>query len=893
MKTNKFRTLSTRLIVIHLLLAFLLLGAISLCQWIVGSRYVDRTIVSQGRLVARMLQPACIDPVVRTLAYDRIPMLIDKIYTENRNITYVIIHDLIGHVAAAIGMSVPEKLSMEKITELYNQPVSDIIQQDSKTADLEFAVILAIGENVIGLARIGMNRENLMKEQVNRIVFFIGATMLFFVATSLIYFIYTEKRVIGPLFELGGLMERFGRDKPEKLIAPIEKLASSQPNNEISWMTQSFKKMINTIIQRDGELQIRSKELKEQKEKLETIANGVGIGLAIISKDHKVVWANQILKTIYDEPVGRYCYDAFEQGTSACPSCGVDDIIAGEKRQVLMEQKLITSKGDTIWNQVQITPYFSTEGEIVGALEARTDITRQKDIEKALLENEARYKAVLEAAADPIVIYDIDGRVIYTNPAFSTIFGWQNDELSGKRIDYVPEKNRAETQRMIEKIISGQRFSGFETQRYNKAGNILDVSMSAATFKDPAGNIQGSVISLRDISDRKQLEAQFLQAQKMEAIGRLAGGVAHDLNNLLSPILGYGEMLLNDLKLDDTKRKQVDQIVQAGIRARDLVRQLLAFSRKQALAYKSIDLNKTIFEFQKLLRRTIREDIEIKIVPKQDIRPIKADIGQIEQVIMNLAVNAADAMPDGGRLTIETDMARLDKVYASLHLDAEPGEYIMLIVSDTGRGMDGETRKHLFEPFFSTKGPQGTGLGLATVYGIVKQHGGNILVYSEPGRGTTFKVYLPVSEETASKKKTATEQYPENTGKETILIVEDNKRVRNLGHAILKLQGYTVLVAENGSRALSVLEEQNRKVQLLLTDVVMPGMNGKELFAKAVEQYPDLKVLYMSGYTNDIIAHRGVLEEGIAFVKKPFSVQSLTSKVREVLDEQRLDANSC
>ena len=327
------------------------------------------------------------------------------------------------------------------------------------------------------------------------------------------------------------------------------------------------------------------------------------------------------------------------------------------------------------------------------------------------------------------------------------------------------------------------------------------------------------------------------------------------------------------------------EILKAGFRARDLVRQLLAFSRKQTLEYRVVDMNEALTGFDKLLRRTIREDIKIEIIPSTDIRAVMADIGQIEQVIMNLAVNAQDAMPEGGRLTIETATVDLDEEYAATHPGVKPGAYVMLAISDTGCGMDDKTRGQVFEPFFSTKGKLGTGLGLSTVYGIIKQHGGNVWIYSEPGMGTTIKVYLPVSGEAHVEEETSEKTAADPKGFETILLVEDDKLVRDLAHSILKRQGYTVLVAEDGPEALTVLEAHDDPVDLLLTDVVMPEMNGRDLFDKVAEKHPDTKVLYMSGYTDNVIAHRGVLDEGTAFIQKPFNVQALAAKVREVLDD--------
>jgi PAS domain S-box-containing protein len=409
----------------------------------------------------------------------------------------------------------------------------------------------------------------------------------------------------------------------------------------------------------------------------------------------------------------------------------------------------------------------------------------------------------------------------------------------------------------------------------------IDVMESVANLVAVAVN------RIKTEKEKINLEAQLRQSQKVEAIGRLAGGVAHDLNNMLCPILNYAQMLTEDLSVGDERREQAMEIVNAGFSARDLVRQLLAFSRKQVITLKPIDINQVVRKIEKLLLRTIPEDIKLKKNLSMEIRPVLADIGQIEQILMNLTVNAADAMPNGGLLTIKTELSNLDEEYARTHPDVRPGLYVMLAVSDTGTGMDDATLGHIFEPFFSTKGERGTGLGLATVYGIVKQHSGNIWVHSEPKMGTTCKIYLPIAMEVPDKpdkEKSVKKTKIRPKGDETILLVEDNEQVRHLGRAILKRWGYKVLEAENGEDALDIMAAYNDVIHLLLTDVVMPGMNGKELYEKAVQKNQDLKVLFMSGYTDDIIAHRGVLSDGIQLLEKPFSVNGLAAKVRKVLD---------
>jgi signal transduction histidine kinase len=420
---------------------------------------------------------------------------------------------------------------------------------------------------------------------------------------------------------------------------------------------------------------------------------------------------------------------------------------------------------------------------------------------------------------------------------------------------------------------------------------ILDVTLVRDDDDQPSYFI-GSVV---DITERKQaeeerekLQNQLLQAQKMESVGRLAGGVAHDLNNMLLAILGYSEMLLADPKLDTKYKKQIELMHQAGLRSRDLVRQLLAFSRKQTLEMEGLDVNRVLSVFQKLLQKTIRENIEIEYELSSYLPSVQADRNQLEQVILNLAVNAQDAMPEGGTLTIETKLAYLDERYAARHLEVVPGRYVQLMVSDTGQGMDKKIQEHIFEPFFTTKKlGEGTGLGLSTVYGIVKQHRGDIWVYSEPGRGTTFKIYLPVSEGIQQwSRPSSLEKKRGIRGQETVFVVEDNDMVRDLTVSFLKDQGYNVLCAANGSQCLDLLRTHKGPIDLLLTDVIIPDMNGKVLYEQVAKSFPESKVLYMSGYTENVICHHGVLDDGVAFLQKPFSIHDLYVKVREVFDRE-------
>ncbi|MBN2354281.1 MAG: response regulator [Spirochaetales bacterium] len=436
---------------------------------------------------------------------------------------------------------------------------------------------------------------------------------------------------------------------------------------------------------------------------------------------------------------------------------------------------------------------------------------------------------------------------------------------------------------------AGETFS-CDAELARKSGETFPAFITIQPVVNEHGVTTGLLEVALDMTERRRmerekalLEERYHQAQKMESIGRLVGGVAHDLNNLLTPVLGYGEILIENFPPEDPRRISAEEVVAAGTRARDLVRQLLTFGRKLPHDYAQVDLNRIISDFQNLLRHTIRENIEIKISAGPGILPIMADAVQIEQVIMNLAINAADSMIDGGRLTIATSAVELDEAAAARLPGLVPGEYALLSVSDTGAGMDEETIKHVFDPFFTTKGRQNTGLGLTTVYGIVTQHGGLVEAQSEPGRGTVFRVYLPVNETVQRREPEPDREPASDGGSETILVAEDNEHVRRLVRNILTRKGYTVLAAESGEDALTVLDRHRGPIHLLLTDVILRGMNGRELCSQVRDRLPAVPVLYMSGYTDDILSDRRECGENEAFIQKPFSAEAITKLVGQLL----------
>jgi two-component system, cell cycle sensor histidine kinase and response regulator CckA len=535
--------------------------------------------------------------------------------------------------------------------------------------------------------------------------------------------------------------------------------------------------------------------------------------------------------------------------------------------------------------QAHVEPLRGPQGDIVGVIGVARDDTERRVAERALRLSEESYRSLIEEAPYGICRTTVSGQFLQVNRAMAEMLGYESAQellLRSIRTDIFAEPGQYD--RFHAQLRDRNSCQGFECEWRPERGKTILVSLGGRAVRDVAGEISYLEIVAENVTERKQLEDQLRQAQKMQAIGQLAGGVAHDFNNLLTVIKGQVEMVMGEMVPGDPLRSRLKEVELAADRAATLTGQLLAFSRRQVLQSKVLDLNAIISGMTRLLARLIGENIQLTFAPGADLGAVNADPGQIEQVLMNLVVNARDAMPDGGRLQIETHNADLDVNHAGQHAVVEPGQYVALVVSDTGHGMDAETSARIFEPFFTTKEPgRGTGLGLSMVYGVVKQSGGYIWVYSEPGKGAAFKIYLPRVAGTVEVN-AISQELPSPSGRETILFAEDEGSVRQLVSAFLESRGYRVLVATDGASARQAAQSHKDKIDLLLTDVVMPKIGGHELAEDLRRTIPSLKVLFLSGYSGGPALYPSVQESGTAYVQKPFSMRFLARKIREVLD---------
>jgi PAS domain S-box-containing protein len=693
--------------------------------------------------------------------------------------------------------------------------------------------------------------------------------------------------------KLGSLADSYGLD-PERLAYEADAYAS-RPSFVIELAKRrllSSAGLIGIMVER----KLAEESLREQRDFSESLVDTAQVIILVLDTKGRIVRFNpymeQLVGYALDEVKGKDWFETFltpEIDRTIKPlfkktvadvhtSGNVNPIISKDGRSILVEWYNKTLKDNA--------------GRTVGVLAIGQDITERKQSEEELRRRENQLQRIFEILPIGLWFADKDGTLLRGNPKGIEIWGAEPKvplseygvfkawRLPSRELIEADQWALAQTIRtgetIVDELLEIESFDGKRKTILNYTAPVLDVD----------GKVDGAIVVNLDISDRIALEKQLVQAQKMESIGRLAGGVAHDFNNMLGAILGYTELAMEQVEPDNPLLTDLEKIQKAAQRSADLTRQLLAFARKQTVAPKVIDLNETVEGMLKLLRRLIGENIDLAWLPGKEVLPVHIDPVQIDQVLANLCVNARDAIAGVGKVTIETGIASLDKEYCAHHAGFIPGEYVLLTVSDNGCGMDEKTKSHIFEPFFTTKEVgEGTGLGLATVYGVVKQNNGFIYVYSEPGQGTTFKIYLPRH---LAKTVTSPEKGPDDPGKrghEAILLVEDEPELLEMTSRMLKRLGYNVLAAGTPGEAVRLAQKQSGRIDLLLTDVVMPEMNGRDLAKNLLSIYPNIRRLFMSGYTANVIAHHGVLDEGVHFIQKPFSMKDLGAKLREVLDD--------
>ncbi|MBF0328410.1 MAG: PAS domain S-box protein [Nitrospirae bacterium] len=631
--------------------------------------------------------------------------------------------------------------------------------------------------------------------------------------------------------------------------------------------------------------------LRENEARLRVIFDTSIAGIILVSPQGIITLANNFMSDMFgysaEEIIGLPYTALIHPEEKSRGDTKMRMLINREIDFVNLERHYIRKDGTDFWGNLSGRRQEDENGKLLNLVGIITDITERKKTEKALISSEKRFRDLLENVQLIAVILDDKGNITFCNDYLLRLTGWSRDEVINKSWFeiFLPHNVRNSVKTIFDSAIKASNIpTHYENPLITRQGAELDVVWDNAAMLDGHGRCIGTASIGIDVTEHRKVEAQLRQSQKMEAVGHLAGGVAHDFNNLLTAIIGYAGLLKNKiLSSDNTLHDYVLQILAASQKAADLTQSLLAFSRKQMLNPKTIDINEIIGSLQKILIRVIGEDIELKVNRTSAKLIVKADQGQIEHALMNLATNARDAMSNGGILTITSELGKIDNLFVQTHGYGDGGAYAVISVSDTGSGMSETVKQHIFEPFFTTKEVgRGTGLGLAMVYGTVKQHNGFIIVNSEQGKGSTFKIYLPLVE-----KESEISQKPQDSkiilGSETILLIEDDAFVRDVTSALLQELGYTVIEANGGEEAKKLFNENKDSIELVISDVIMPGQSGKEVHEELLKIKPDLKILFISGYAAQFLSEKGILDKGISLISKPFRSDTLSRKIREVL----------
>ncbi len=878
-KTYK-KSVFERLIAIHV--AFVLFLAIVLVsfQILKGEKEVTQRLNEYGEIITEMLRNSAVDPIVNALAYDKIPSLLQYMYEKGKEISYIAIYTSDGAVVEYIGERYPGY--MENVSRFEKMPAEKIIRWNSEGDLIEFLCPLRVGPTFLGVARVGLTKRFAHSKLIGNLLSYTGLTLLVLLISGVMYVILLQKWVFGPIKKTCDVIGSYGKADLKSLLDEFRKLSRSMPPNDVGIIAHSFEEMIAAIVKRDRELEERTWELVQEKEKLEAVTRNIGVSLVVISSDYKIVWANDVLKEIFSVKEGDLCYKALQGKKDMCTFCPVMDIMDGKIKKAEMEKTVKGTDGKKRWFQIIATPFRDHSGKIIGVLEVGIDITKRKKVEEALIKSEERVRTIIDTVPEAIILCDYDGHVEFVNPAFTRVFGWSLEELQDKQVPFVPEDKWEETKKKFGELRKSSKPIRFETTRITKEGEVLDVILSAAKIGLELDRSKSIVVSIVDITERKKWEAQLRADQRMRAIGNLAGGIAHDFNNLLMGIQGNISLMLAETDPETLHYQLLNDIDEYVKQGADLAKQLLGFARGGKYQIKPADLNE-IVEKQSMLFRRAKKEINVITEYEKELWTVEVDRNQIEQVLMNIFVNAWQAMPSGsGDLNIKTENVTLGDSEV-LPYKIRPGKYVRVSIEDNGIGMDEATKERVFDPFFTTKEKgKGVGLGLASAYGIVRNHGGFIDIQSEPGKGTKVTIYLPASEKKVFKEKDVDKEMLNGNG--TILLVDDEEMILRVGKRMLEKLGYSVITAKGGKEAIELFSSNGKDIDMVILDMIMPEMNGEEVFRSIREVNPKIKVLLSSGYSVDGEA-RKILEQGCnGFIQKPFDLKELSMKLKGLMD---------
>ena len=883
-----------KLFFLHLLSTTILFLIIVVSYYHIEKNSFNNNLMQKSILIREILEISSVDPIVSTIAYDRIDQAIETLYNKTPEIVYIEIYDPTAHIISFIG-EVPEvNISIERINRLFKKDSASKDQANINQNYNELITFLNVGDRHLGLIRLGFTRKYLQDQLRRNIQYFLGFFIIAIAVTSMLFYMFTNKWIILPIINVSKIMKRYGQDELPTLLNNIKKYNKSTIKDEIGTMSTAFEWMVSSIIKRT-----REKEKAEERYRL--IAENVADVIWTMDMDFHYTFISpsiyQLRGYTFEEAMAQSIEEVLHPDSLEAVinlfAKTLTLIESGDEeglKAVEFEAKQNCKDGTVIWTSNNARLLLGPDGQPSSILGVTHDITQRKKAEKSLITSEKQFRNLFNSITDLIYTQDMEGRFITANPAMYELFGYDPDEFLGHTAaDFMgPSLRPGVTSRYL-KVIKQQGYHEGRECYYTKNGKKLYFDYKSSLVEQNHGESYITGIA-RDVTEKilsenqvKKLQEQVVQSQKMEAIGTLAGGIAHDFNNILFPIMGHTEMLIGDVEENSPIQKSLIKIYNGAIRAKDLVKQILTFSRHESNELKAMKIQPIIKEVLKLIRSTIPATIEIKSDIQPDCGTIKADPTQIHQIVMNLATNAYHAMEEtGGELNISLKEVELSKSDL-INSDMISGTFACLNISDTGKGMDKELTQKIFDPFFTTKElGKGTGMGLSVVHGIVSSMKGKIQVFSEPGKGTQFNVYMPIVKN-MKKLQIPNAKEPIQGGTEHILLVDDEEDIIEMEKEMLELMGYQVTSRSSSVEALEAFHRNPDNFDIIITDMAMPNMSGDVLAAELIKIRPDIPILLCSGFS-EIMSEEKAVSLGIkGFLVKPIVMKDLSQKIREVL----------